>query len=69
MPNTVLDPGDIEVNKMRSLALRYSQYTGEDRCVSRITVQYDNYEKGEWLFFVRRPHKLTVLHSADFYTI
>lgn len=42
MSNTVLDPGDIEVNKMRYLIFRYSQSTGEKRCGSRITVQYDN---------------------------
>lgn len=36
MPNSVLDPGDTEVNKMRFLALRSSQSSGQDRCVSQI---------------------------------
>lgn len=61
MPNTMLDPGDLEMNKITFLALRYFQPIGKDRCVSRITVQYDNcyreMDKGTMSIFVGRPHK------------
>lgn len=71
MPNTMLDPGDLEVNKIRFLDLRYFQSSGKDRCVCRITMQYDNCQtemgKGRMTTFVGRPHKLTVLYSVTQY--
>lgn len=68
MPNTVLDPGDVEVNKIRSLVFRYSVLSLVGKTAIEAEVQCNITtakadRKRESDFSVTRPYKLTVLYS------